>query len=109
MAQNYVAEGEVLDVVLAADVESGAAVKVGSIIGVALVSGLAGATVAVQVVGIFSDLPKATGAAWVVGDTLYWDATASKFTKTSTSNTFAGYAAAAAASGDATGSVLLSH
>lgn len=109
MAQNFIAPGEVIEVTLAADVTTGGVVKQGSIIGVALGSGVTGAVVRVQICGAFSGLPKATGAAWTMGDTLYWDATAGKFTKTSTSNTFAGYAYADAASGDATGSVLLSH
>ena len=45
--------------------------------------------------------PKATGAAWAVGDLLYWDATAKKFTKTATSNTACGYALQPAGSADA--------
>lgn len=47
-----------------------------------------------------SDAPKAAGAAWAVGDALYWDASAKAFTKTSTANTACGYALAAAASAD---------
>lgn len=109
MAQNFIAPGEVIEVTLSATVAAGSAYKQGSIIGVALNSGVSGDTIRVQICGSFSGLPKATGTAWVQGDTLYWDATNSVFTKTSTSNTFAGYAYAAAASGDATGSVLLSH
>lgn len=50
---------------------------------------------------------KATGAAWVAGDTLYWDNSAGNFTKTSTSNTPAGIAAEAAGSSATTGIVLL--
>lgn len=33
-----------------------------------------------------------TGAAWAAFDKIYWDDTAKKFTKTSTSNTLVGYA-----------------
>lgn len=51
------------------------------------------------------DAPKATGSAWVVGEKIYWDDTAKKFTDVSTSNTLCGYASAAAASGDTTGSL----
>lgn len=109
MAQNFIAPGEVIEVTLAATVASGGVVKQGSIIGVALQSGVSGDTIQVAICGAFSGLPKATGAAWTKGDMLYWDATNSVLTKTSTSNTFAGYAYESAASGDATGSVLLSH
>lgn len=48
--------------------------------------------------------PAETGVAWAVGDKIYWDATNGVFTKTTTSNTLAGYVleaklAAAAVSG----------
>jgi predicted RecA/RadA family phage recombinase len=52
-------------------------------------------------------VPKATGAAWAVGDKLYWDPVASKFTKTSTDNTYAGMAVAVAASDDTEGEMEL--
>ena len=47
-----------------------------------------------------SDAPKAAGAAWSVGDALYWDDVAKAFTKTSAGNVLCGYALAAAASAD---------
>jgi len=50
---------------------------------------------------------KATGAAWTPGDTLYWDDSAKKFTKTSAGNTPAGIAAESAGSSDTTGMILL--
>lgn len=59
-----------------------------------------------MVIGVFT-LPKATGQAWTEGAKVYWDNTAKNFTTTSTSNTLAGVAVAAAASGDTTGSVRL--
>lgn len=49
---------------------------------------------------LISDAPKAAGAAWSVGDALYWDDTAKNFTKTSSANTLCGYALSAAASAD---------
>lgn len=107
--KNFIAPGEVLDVVLAADVSSGGVVLVGSLVGIAPVGGKNGDTIAVALEGAYDSVPKATGAAWVQGDKLYWDATNSVFTKTATSNTFAGYAYAAAASGDATGKILLGN
>lgn len=51
--------------------------------------------------------PKATGQAWAEGAKVYWDNTAKNFTTTSSANTLAGVAAAAALTGDTTGSVRL--
>lgn len=87
-------------------VTSGDFVIVGSIYGVAAYTALVGDPVEIERVGIFT-LPKATGAAWSLGDQLYWDSSAKKFTKTVGTNQRIGVAAADAASGDATGSVLL--
>jgi predicted RecA/RadA family phage recombinase len=56
--------------------------------------------------GDLAAAPKATGEAWTLGAKLYWDASAGKFTTTSTSNTLCGRAGAAAASADTTGSVI---
>lgn len=50
-----------------------------------------------------SDAPKATGEAWSPGDTLYWDNTNSRFTKTSSGNTKCAHALAAALSADTVG------
>lgn len=47
-----------------------------------------------------------TGAAWAVGDKIYWDDTAKKFTKTSTSNTLVGYALEAKLSADAVSGLI---
>lgn len=108
--QNYISSGKRLEVTTpAGGFAAGQVVKVGAIIGIANGAAVEGETAVITVKGIFSDLPKATGTAWVQGDTLYWDNTAKSFTKTATSNTFAGYAAADAASGATTGNVLLSH
>ena len=54
------------------------------------------------------EVPKATGA-WTTGQDIYWDATAEKFTTTSTDNTKAGYAAKNAASADTTGYLKLNQ
>lgn len=45
-----------------------------------------------------ADVAAETGVAWSVGDALYWDATNSRLTKTSTSNTLCGHALEAKAS-----------
>lgn len=60
--------------------------------------------------GVFRNLPKAAGAAWTEGQVLYWDSTAGNFaTAASATARRAGFAAAAAASGDTTGTVLLNN
>jgi predicted RecA/RadA family phage recombinase len=59
--------------------------------------------------GVFS-APKATGATWTTGQTLYWDSTAGNFaTAQSATARRAGTAAAPAASGDTTGNVKLNN
>ena len=52
-------------------------------------------------------LAAVNNAAFSVGDLLYWDDSANKLTKTATSNSRIGRAAAAKATATATGSVLL--
>jgi predicted RecA/RadA family phage recombinase len=62
---------------------------------------------AVAIEGTFI-LPKASGAV-TQGTTVYWDATNSVITTTSTGNKRAGFAAEAAASGDATVKVVINY
>jgi predicted RecA/RadA family phage recombinase len=62
-----------------ADVVSGQVVKMGAVLGVALVDIKAAATGAVGF-GVFRDLPKVAGTgAMAVGDKLLWDVSAGKF------------------------------
>lgn len=98
--KNYIQPGEVADIVPGADVAAGDVVVIGVRIAVAATAIKSGATGSASVTGVFT-LPKATGAL-AQGAAVYWDATAKKVTATATSNTLAGYAFAAAASGDAT-------
>jgi predicted RecA/RadA family phage recombinase len=111
MAQNYIEPGDVINYQNASTaITAGSVVKMGTLIGIALVD--IPATTgkgAVMVEGVFGPLAKETGQAWAQGDALYWDAANSRFTKTTTSNTFAGYAFEPAASGDAVGYVKLYH
>jgi predicted RecA/RadA family phage recombinase len=53
------------------------------------------------------EVAKVSAQAWTVGAPIYWDDTAKLFTTTSTSNTLAGVAVAAAANPSATGRVRL--
>ena len=55
---------------------------------------------------LINNAPKAAGAAWVIGDALYWDATAKALTKTTTNNTLCGFAVEARASADTTSGLV---
>ena len=85
---------------------SGQLAQVGSIIGVAQAAAAAAADVVLVRQGVFS-LSKATGQAWTVGATLYWDNAARNVTTTVATNKMIGAAFAAALTADTTGSVLL--
>ncbi|MER8786875.1 DUF2190 family protein [Mesorhizobium sp. M0983] len=87
-------------------VVSGIPVIIGSLAGIPGTTALEAAEFELHLVGVY-DIDKATGAAWAVGDKIYWDATAKKGTKTTTSNTLFAVAVAAAASGDTTGRIRL--
>lgn len=95
-----------------ADVVSGQVVKMGCLLGVAITDIANTAVGAVKVTGVFSSMPKTTGTAWTVGLSLNWDVSTSKFDSvaaTPATGDVVGGAVAweAAASGDATGVVLL--
>lgn len=87
---------------------SGQPVKVGSLVGISSNTYLQNDTAVIWLLGTHL-VAKTAAQAWTAGALLYWDATASSFTTTSTSNTLAGYAYADAASADTTGYILLSH
>lgn len=106
MAKNSYGEGEPLDVVAPANVTSGQAFLVGTLLVVAARDALSGETVPGHTCGLWV-LPKATGEAWTQGAKLYWDDTNKRFTTTASGNTFRGCAAQAQASGDTTGLVRL--
>jgi predicted RecA/RadA family phage recombinase len=107
--KNFVQNGKTIEVVLAADHVSGAALLIGALVGVAVTSGVTGDTVAFDLEGVFT-LPKAVGAV-SQGAILYWDDTAKNVTTSSASgaNTKIGHAFASALSGDATLPVKLSR
>lgn len=105
MAKNFIQNGKVLNYTAGANIASGQFVLVGAIGAVALAAIANGATGPVQIEGVFS-VPKASGAV-TQGAKLYWDATNSVLTTSSSGNTIVGVAAAAADSGDATAQILL--
>lgn len=58
--------------------------------------------------GLLANVVKATGEAWAINATLYWDAGNARFTTTSAGNTKCGKAASVQAAGDTTGVVAFS-
>lgn len=104
--KNYIADGETMIITAGATLAAGAVHAMAGGIGVAIEDIANGAQGAVRVRGAHR-LPKATGAAWVPGDILYWAAGAGNLTKTAAGNTPAGIAYAAAGSSDATGMCLI--
>lgn len=104
--KNFVQAGDVLTVTAPAAVLSGAGVLVGSLFGVACGDAASGAEVEIQTTGVF-DMAKATGAAWTVGQRLYWDDSAKNLTGTAGANKLVAIAVAAAASGDTVGRARL--
>lgn len=81
-------------------------VVMGARIGIALTDIAIGKSGEVQVTGVFG-LAKKSGDTFVQGAVAYWDATNKYLTSTTTSNTLAGYAAAAGASADTTLSIKI--
>ena len=104
--KNYLQLGDNITLPAPYAVASGAGALIGAIFGVASTDAAQGEDVSFVRVGVFT-LPKAAGAAWAVGQKLYWDNTAKNVTATVGSNTPIGAAAAAAQSADTSGNVLL--
>lgn len=98
--KNFNARGDVLTIVSAAAVASGAGVLIGSIFGVAANSSAAGEEAVLNVVGLF-ELNKTASEAWTPGDAVYWDDAAGEATTVATGNTLIGVATAAVAGGAA--------
>lgn len=79
MATNYIQPGKVLDYTNAGSaIASGDVVRIGKILGVALVDIATNATGSVQIEGVF-EVPKVSGAVIAVGENLTWDASAAAF------------------------------
>jgi predicted RecA/RadA family phage recombinase len=109
MANNFICSGDVIDYQNGGTaLASGAGVKIGLRIGIALAAIAANATGSVQMEGVFK-VTKAASQAWTQGALVYWDDTAKNFTTTSAGNTLAGYAWEPAVSGaqEVTGYVKL--
>ncbi|MCC6824009.1 MAG: DUF2190 family protein [Verrucomicrobia subdivision 3 bacterium] len=93
MAENYVQPGEVIEFTNSGSaIAAGDVVRIGKILGVALVDIANGATGSVQITGVFT-VAKVSGAVIAQGENLTWDASAAAFDDN----------AATPASGDVTG------
>lgn len=105
MAKNYVHAGEVLQVTVGADTNSGEPVVVGDRVGIAKTNMLAGETGSVEFCGVWR-LPKVASGAIAQGKKVYLTPGGS-ITATASGNTYAGWAAEAVADGEAQICVLL--
>lgn len=79
MSSNYQQPGEVIDYTNAGTaIAAGDVVRIGKILGVALVDIANGATGSVQISGVFT-VPKVSAAVIAQGENLTWDASAAAF------------------------------
>jgi predicted RecA/RadA family phage recombinase len=110
MAVRFVQDGASIDYTPTADVAAGAVVVQGDLVGVAKRSIEANRLGALAVAGVF-EFAKATGTgkAIAAGKKVYWDATNSQATETSSGNTFLGKTVAAVGDSDTTVRVRLSQ
>ena len=106
MADNFLQDGEVVEVTAGADVLTGAGHQVGSLFGVALGSALSGAAVRLKRRGVFQQ-PKLTTDVVTVGALLYWDDTNKHMTLVASTHKLVGYAHSAAGNGVLVVEVLL--
>lgn len=104
--KNNKGSGDIMTVAAPEDATSGEFLIKGGIHGVAGITVASGADVPLHRNGVFT-LPKATSQTWAVGDRLFWDVSAKKFTTDATKRPIGAVAAAAAGSSDTTGDVLL--
>lgn len=102
--RNFTQPGDVLSLTAPYALTAGQGAQVGSIFGVAIAAAAISTAVELATRGTFT-LTKQTGQAWAQGQALYWDNTNRQVTTTVGTNKLIGYAVAAAASGDAVGSV----
>ena len=98
MANNYQQKGDriVWTNATGSAVVSGQLVKIGNILGVALVDIANGASGDVAIEGVFSGVPKVSAAVFAQGEKLIWDVSAAKFDDSS----------ATPATGDVTGGAI---
>lgn len=106
MSTKHVQPGNIIPVLLSGTVAVNALVKVGTLVGVALVSGVSGDTISVAIAEVFT-VPKLSTDVVAQGDLLYLDDTNHRMTSTASGNTLGGRAFAASGNGVATVQLLL--
>lgn len=99
--KNFIQKGMTLTLLAAAAIQSGEAMLVGKIFGVAMANVAAGATGEFETEGVF-ELPALSTDVAAQGAILYWDAANKRLTTTASGNTRVGVAIAAKANGAAT-------
>lgn len=104
--KNFVQLGDVMSILAPEDADSGEFLILGALAGVAGFAALSGEAVEIHRRGVFT-LPKETGAAWAVGDRLFFNTSTKVFSKDTGDRAVPAIAAAVAGSDDATGQVLL--
>lgn len=92
--KNYIQKGDVITVTASADITGGSMVVVGSLVGIAVTDIANGAKGEVALEGVYEVGKEADDIA--IGVKLYHKSSTGTVTTTATSNTFAGYAFAAA-------------
>lgn len=102
------APGHELDFIAGATIASGDMVVAGSIVGISAKNYVNGEAGVMEIVGIHK-LTKVAAQVWTQGQPVYKSAAAQTVSNVSTSNTFMGYAAYAAAGSDPYAYVLLAR
>lgn len=104
--KNFIQEGHALDYTATAVVAAGVPVLINTVLVMPATNANVGQTYSGWIDGVY-EIPCATGTAWKVNDTLYWDNANKRVTTTTTGNTKIGMAAADKVAGSATGWVKL--
>lgn len=104
----FIQTGDSIDYTPSAEVLSGAVVVLGDLVGVVNRDAAANELTSIAVRGVY-EFPKAAGAStgWTPGTLLYWDATNSVATKTSSGNKLIGKATSTVADAATVGPILL--
>ena len=76
--KNFIQPGDSIDVIAPADVNSGAMVLIGSLLGVASNKVLSGASLSIGVTGVY-EVPKLEANTWVVGNKVNYNTSTGEF------------------------------
>jgi predicted RecA/RadA family phage recombinase len=108
--KNFLQDGKTITLTApTGGVTGGLFYKIGLFFGCAAFSAAEAASFELCRSGAFTGVPKATSETWAEGELLYWDDSAKKFTKTSTSNSKQAIVLAVAGSSATVGDIVLAH